>query len=698
MPAKPFPDEEELRRRSAWYRRTWPTIPLSAEVHFQSALVLKALGHLAEAEEAYRRAISLQPDLVEAQNNLGLLLHQSQRLAEAEQLFHDAIAQRPELPQLHNNLGEIRLSQGRVPAAKACFERALALAPQYAEAHNNLGIALQELGEWSAAKSHGMAACELAPMQPAVHLNLANSLCCLGEWEPAAEAYRRSLQLRPNAAIVHKQLGNLWERLGQHQAAMECYRQALACQPDSAEIAALLVHQMQQLGVWTGLEELASQLIEAVELEPAVPRGDFVSPFHFMALPLPTTPIQQYRCSQRWLQRPALQHRGELWRQARHHDVHTSERSRKLRVGYLSGDFHGHATSWLITGLIEQHSRERWEVYGYSYGPEDHTWWRQRIVAAFDHFRDLRQASHYQAASIIAADRLDLLVDLKGYTYAARPEILAWRPAPLQLHYLGYPGTMAADFIDYLVVDDFIVPEAARAGYGEQLLFLPDCYQVNDGTLTASPSLNSRGAHGLPTEGIVFCCFNSSYKINPPIFDCWMRLLQAIPGSVLWLLESNPWIAANLRREAAARQVAPSRLVFAPKVDWPAHIARQRHADLFLDCFPVSAHTTASDALRVGLPMVTLVGEALASRVAGSLLRSLGREGWIAKNYYEYEKIAYQLAREPDRLRRTRRELEQAVRCSPLFDSQAFAAKLETAYLAIYQRWQAGEPPRTLHP
>jgi protein O-GlcNAc transferase len=697
MPAKSYPDEEELRRRSEWYRLAWPTHPLSAEVHFQSALALKTLGHLAEAEEAYRRAIRLQPDLVEAHNNLGLLLHQSQRSAEAELLFREALARRPDLPQLHNNLGEIRLSQGRLLEARACFERALELAPQYAEAHNNLGIALQELGELPGAKAHGLAACELAPRQPAVHLNLGNSLSCLGEWQAATEAYRRSLQLRPNDAMVHKQLGNLWERLGQHPAAMECYQQALACQPDSAETAALLAHQMQHLGVWTGLEELASQLIEAFARESAASGGDFVSPFQFMALPLPTTPSQQYRCSQRWLQRPSLQHRGEIWRQARRPAVPAPDRSGKLRVGYLSGDFHGHATSWLITGLIERHSREQWEVYGYSYGPDDQTPWRQRIVAAFDHFRELRQASHYQAASIIAADRLDLLVDLKGYTYAARPEILAWRPAPLQLHYLGYPGTMGADFIDYLVVDDFIVPEAARAGYGEQLIFLPDCYQVNDGTLAVGSSLNSREAYGLPTEGLVFCCFNSSYKINPRIFDCWMRLLQAVPGSVLWLLESNAWIAANLRREAAARQVAPSRLVFAPKVDWPAHIARQRHADLFLDCFPVSAHTTASDALRVGLPMVTMVGEAMASRVAGSLLRSLGQEGWIAENYFEYEKIARELALHPGRLRQARRELEQAVRRHPLFDSQAFAAKLEAAFRTICQRWRAGEPPRSLH-
>jgi predicted O-linked N-acetylglucosamine transferase (SPINDLY family) len=330
----------------------------------------------------------------------------------------------------------------------------------------------------------------------------------------------------------------------------------------------------------------------------------------------------------------------------------------------------------------------------YSYGADDASAMRARLTRAFDRFVDVSRLSYRDAASLIHQDQTDILIDLKGYTHGSRPMIPALRPAPVQVSYLGYPATMGADFIDYILVDRFVVDGAEQAVFSEKLVHLPVCYQANDSGFARAVSPTSRRDWGLPEEGLVLCCFNNSYKLSPGIFDIWMRLLGATPGCVLWLLATNELAEANLRKEAAERGVDPARLVFAAVVPSAVHIERHRHADLFLDTLPCNAHTTASDALWGGVPVLTCRGDTFAGRVAGSLLNAVGMDELVTTSLREYELTAQALLRDPGRLKAMRRKIEQKRDVNSLFDLPTLTRAIETAYERMWLLHLTGERPQ----
>ncbi|HEV3138599.1 MAG TPA: hypothetical protein VGZ26_11860, partial [Pirellulales bacterium] len=379
--------------------------------------------------------------------------------------------------------------------------------------------------------------------------------------------------------------------------------------------------------------------------------------------------------------------RGPAWGRTR-------DRNSKITVGYVSADFHSHATAQLTAELFEKHDRGHFSIIGYSFGPNDSSPMRRRLVNAFDRFVDLKNTAYQEAAELIAADGVQIAVDLKGQTMDSRQEIFSFRPAPIQVSYLGYPSTMGAPFIDYILVDDFVVPSDQQPFYTEKLVHLPGCYQVNDSQREIASHTPSRAECGLPEQGFVFCCFNNNYKITPAVFGVWMKLLQAVPGSVLWLLEGNRFAPANLRREALARGVAAERLVFAPRLPLAEHLARHRVADLFVDTIPYNAHTTASEALWAGCPLLTIAGETFASRVAGSLLRAVGLPELITTCLDEYEQLALRLATDPKQLADLRARLQTNKSTSALFDGGQFARNLEKAYVAMLEIYASGEKPR----
>jgi predicted O-linked N-acetylglucosamine transferase (SPINDLY family) len=343
--------------------------------------------------------------------------------------------------------------------------------------------------------------------------------------------------------------------------------------------------------------------------------------------------------------------------------------------------------------LFERHNRDRFEVLAYSYGPDDQSPMRARLNRAFDRFVEINAVSHRDAAERIHADKIDILVDLKGYTYHARPQISAYRPAPVQVSYLGYPATMGADFIDYIIVDPIAVPESEQPFFSERLVHLPGSYQVNDSKREGASAPTSRQDWGLPEAGVVFCSFNNSYKISPAFFDIWMRLLRSVPGSVLWLLEGNELVKDNLRSEAKTRGVEAERLIFAPRVASADHLGRHLHADLSLDTLPCNAHTTASDALWAGLPVLTCSGDTFAGRVAASLLAAAGMPELIAPSLEEYEHMARTLARDPQRLIALRQKLAVNRDGSALFDPVKLTGNIEAAYARMWQTWLSGERP-----
>ena len=502
---------------------------------------------------------------------------------------------------------------GKWEQAIACYARALELEPNYPDALNNLGIAPKEVGRV----------------------------------DDAVACYRRAVELETGFSEAYYNLGNVLRSQGKSDEASASYRRALDA--NHRDLAALgsLVHELQEMCQWQGLDVLARRLIEGVDAGADRRVAEPAGPFAFLSLPIATTAQQQLRCARQWVE-AGLGYSGSTARSlplpAR------SPNKPKITVGYLSADFQSHATTVLMAELLEKHDHQRFTIVGYSYGADDKSPMRQRVASAFDRFVDVRNLSYVEAAERIAADEVDILIDLKGYTADARTQIAMLRPAPIQVNYLGYPGTMGAPFIDYILVDDFVVPADQQPYFTEKLVHLPGCYQVNDSRREIASQAPSRAACGLPDTGFVFCSFNNTYKITAEIFAVWMRLLDAVPGSVLWLLEANRFAVANLRSEAKAHRIAPERLVFAPRTAPAEHLARHRLADLFLDTLPYNAHTTASDSLWAGCPLVTIAGETFASRVAGSLLRDVGLSELITTSLGEYEALALRLARDPSKL------------------------------------------------
>src|SRR5258708_5721704 len=491
-------------------------------------------------------------------------------------------------------------------------------------------------------------------------------------------AFEQALTHKPDFPEAFYNLGNACRERGDLKGAIVAYRNALRLRPDYADAFSQLVYHRAQACDWANSEAEQEALVEMAR------RGVRVPPFSLLSTS--SSASDQLLCARQWI-RPVRPPPNYVFD---HQPVPGRER---IRLGYLCGDFHQHATAQLMAELFEQHDRERFEVLAYSYGPDDNSAMRARLASAFDRLVDIRALSHLDAARTIHADRIDILIDLKGYTHHARPAISAYRPAPVQVSYLGYPATMGADFIDYIIVDPFVVPQDQQPFFSERLVHLPGSYQVNDRKREMAGAAGSRQDWGLPAGALVFCSFNNSYKISPAIFDIWMRLLRSVPGSVLWLLETNDLVKDNLRLEAGKRGVEAGRLIFAPIVSPAEHLGRHRHADLFLDTLPCNAHTTASDALWAGLPVLTCSGDTFAGRVAGSLLVATGLAELVTGSLEDYEGTALALARDPQRLGALRDRLENNRGASALFDLPKSTANIEAAYARMWQTWSSGQEP-----
>ena len=528
---------------------------------------------------------------------------------EAVRLLRATAAADPGWAVASNDLGNVLAQSGRLNEAAAAFRDAVDTDPTYAEAHNNL----------------------------------ANLCQMTGAVEESVACYRAALRLRPEYAEAHRNLASALRRLGRMDEAVEELAEAVALNPDFLEAAAQLIHQLKSLCDWRSVEGLETRLLEAVRSG----RGA-VNPFIFLTLQ--TSARDQRLCAEGWA---AARSMASCPRPA------ARPKRERLTLGYLSADFQEDAITQLIGELFELHDRRRFRVHGYSYGADDGSEARRRIRQAFDVFVDLEHASHGEAAARIRADEVDILVDLKGYTTNARPEITALRPAPVQVSYLGYPGTLGTPAMDYILVDSFVVPENQQEHFTEKLVHLPGCYQAN-GRFRPIAETPSRAECGLPEAGFVFCSFNTAYKITPAMFGLWMRLLENTPGSVLWLLEPPAAGADNLRREAEARLAGGSRrLVFAPSLPNPRHLARFAVADLFLDTLPYNAHTLAADSLWGGCPLVTCPGETFPSRVAGSLLHAIGLPELVTASLTEYEALALRLSRTPGQLAELRKRIQE---------------------------------------
>jgi predicted O-linked N-acetylglucosamine transferase (SPINDLY family) len=650
-----------------------------ADVHISRGTALRNLGRPAEAMLNFERAIALQPHNPEAHNNRGNALRDLEQPAAALASYERALELRPDSAEIHNNRGNAQLSLGQCEAALASYERAVALKPRYAEAHNNRGVVLARLKRHEAALASCATAIALRPDFANAYNARGTMLADLGQFESALADYERALALAPDLALAHHNRGNALRVLHRYPAAAASYSRAVALDPRGRLGGDLWLHVKMQMADWRDLEaKSTAQLAGIADAEPAF------NPF--LALTLVDDPEVHLETARIWVKRhcPADDALPP---------IPPRQRSARIKLGYFSADFHDHATSYLMAGLFEEHDRKRFEVTAFSFGPASTDAMRQRLQAACESFIDVRTLSDREIATQARSLGLDIAVDLKGFTQGNRAGIFALRAAPVQVSYLGYPGTMSADYMDYLVADPVVVPRESRRVYREKIMSLPDCYQVNDARRSIADRQFGRTELGLPQDGFVFCCFNNTYKITPAVFARWMRILGQVPSSVLWLLQDNAWATNNLRREASLLGIDAGRLVFAARTTLPEHLARHAAADLFLDTLPYNAHTTASDALWAGLPVLTLAGSAFAARVAASLVTAVGMPELIATSTSDYERRAVEWALHPVQASELRIKLASLRATGPLFDTRRFARRLEQAYTCAYERNQAGLAP-----
>jgi len=643
-------------------------------------MALHHAGQLSEAERLYHSVLQAYPSHVDALHLLWLLHYQRGEYEEAVRHIDLAIALNPTVAELHNNRGSALKEVRRPEEALASYGNAIALDSNYANAFYNRGNVLKDLQRFEEALADYDRAIALNPDHAESLNNRGIALRGLRRLDEAVASYDRAIALRPADASFFCNRGHVLTDMKRFDAAAASYHQAMALNPNIDFVPGLHLHAKMHACDWTGFDAECATINAAVESGRAA-----AVPFQLLAMP--SSAAIQHQCARLYVsnQYPAL---APLWRGERYrHD--------RMRIAYLSSDLSDHAVGYLIIGLFEQHDKARFETFAMSFAPPSDSEMRHRVMRAFDHFTDVYMLSDAATAESIRRLEVDILVDLQGFTRDARVNILARRPAPIQVNYLGYPGTMGADYVDYLIADRVVLPEEQRAHYSENVVYMPDSYQANDVGRRIGTVAPSRAQAGLPETGLVFCSFNNNFKITPDIFDVWMRLLRAIDGSVLWLLAGNASAPGNLRREAAQRGIAPERLIFAPTMTLENHLARHRLADLFLDTLYYNAHTTASDALWVGLPVLTCAGGTFAGRVAASLLSAIGLPELITYSLDDYEAQALRLARDPVLLASIRDKLAMHRLSHPLFDTERFTRNIEAAYATMWERFQRGEPPQS---
>ena len=603
------------------------------------------LKKLAEAKIASEKAVALDIHNAEAYLNLGLIAKEENCLALAIEHFSKALDINPDIEKGFLNKGAVLKELKRYDEALAAYEKALAINPDYAEAWSNKGVVYEGLKRY----------------------------------DEALAAYEKALAINPDYAEAWSNKGVTLHELKRYDEAIAHYDKALTLKPDIDWASGDLLQTKMKICSWSGLAESLEDISKKV-----VANEKVTNPFALLAL---NDDIFLHKQS------------SEIYIQSRYpfnpvlEPIVKRPQSQKIRVGYFSADFHNHATGHLMAELFELHDKSQFELVGLSFGPIVNDEMRQRLEKSFDQFVEVGRKSDVEVAKLSRDLNIDIAVDLKGFTQDARTGIFAHRAAPIQVNYLGYPGTLGADYMDYIIADRTLIPLESQSCYLEKVVYLPNSYQVNDRKRLISDRQFTRQELGLPENGFIFCCFNNNYKILPATFEGWMRILKAVEGSVLWLFQDNAWAVDNLKKEAEKQGIVADRLVFAKRLPLPEHLARHHQADLFLDTFPCNAHTTTSDALWAGLPVLTLMGQSFASRVAASLLNAVGLSELITSNQEEYESLAIELAMNPNKLADIKLKLANNRMTTPLFDTLCFTKNIEAAYIKMMERYQKGLAP-----
>ena len=667
------------------YGRVLAMQPSNVTALVHRGLARRALRQPGEALADYDRALVIQADHVDALYNRGVALMDLERAADALVMFEAVMPTHGADAEMLNNRGVALWNLKRPDEALASYERALALEPGFTEAWGNRGLALRDLGRHQEALASFDQVLQLEPNNAVALNSRANVLRDLKRYAEAIEDYDSAIAIRPDYAEALINRGYTRWTLKQYDTGMADVERALKLEPDYRYAKGEVLHARMYAADWRDFGKLKA------ELEDGVRKGaPVVQPFIFQAIA--ENPADARACSRIWVKDKYPEQAGAA------HDRAARKANKKIRIGYVSGEFRQQATAILMAGVYERHDREAFELIALDAGADDQSPMRARLGQAFDSWINIAGLSDQDAAGAVRAAGVDILVNLNGFFGEARMGVFARRPAPIQVNYLGFPATLGAPYIDYIIADKIVIPKADHDFYDEKIVTLPGCYQANDDKGREMARVPSRAEAGLPEEGFVFCNFNSAYKLTPETFDSWMRILGQVDGSVLWLLDSSAPFADNLRKEAEARGIAADRLIFAAELPTDLHLARLSLADLFLDGLPYNAHTTGSDALWAGVPLITRTGTAFPGRVATSLLKAVGLPELVTENTADFEALAVKLAQDPKAYKKLRDKLAKKKTASALFDTASFTRHLESAYHTMWQDWLAGKAPKSFAP
>ena len=641
--------------------------------------VLYELNRYDAAFAAYDKALALKPNLENAWFGRGNVLYELKRYDEAFAAYDKALALKPDLENAWLGRGNLLYELKRYDEAFAAYDKALALKADLAEAWLGRGNVFTDLKRHDEALVAYDKALALKSDLEGAWLGRGNVFFDLKRYDEAFAAYDKALALKPDLAEAWLGRGNVFSHLKRYDEAFVAYDKAFAIKPDLVGVEGARLRSKMDSCNWDNFASDCNHLIGSV-------KSNKTNTLPFVLLEINSSVEDQFNCAELWVQKnypPVIKPfwAGELYK----HD--------KIRIGYVSADFRQHPVAYLMAGVFECHNKSRFDVVAISIGPKDNSELRQRLERSFDKFIDASALSVDEIATKIKNAEIDILIDLNGFTQNARTEVFARRPAPIQVNYLGYLGTMGAEYIDYIVADRTVIPETQKHLYMEKIIYLPNSFQPTDRQRHISDKIFMRADCGLPQEGFVFCNFNAHYKITPDVFDIWMRILMRVNGSVLWLVAGNPTTESNLKKEALVRGVNAERLIFAPPVPLPEHQARLRLADLFLDTLPYNAGATASDTLWAGIPLLTCIGDTFVGRMAASVLEAISLPELITTTPEAYERMAVDLATHPEKLAAIRHKLAENRLTTPLFNTRLFTKHIEAAYIAMHERHQAGLAP-----
>jgi predicted O-linked N-acetylglucosamine transferase (SPINDLY family) len=666
-----------------FFRKAQKIKPDNNLINFNLAKAFSESGNDLEAIKYYKIAIRLDKNHLGSCLNFANSLYELERYDEALSYYDQALKLKPNYAEAYYNKGNIFRNLKRYDEALYNYDQALKLKPDYFEVYNNKALTLNYLKRYDEALYNYDQALKLKPDYVIAYCNKGNIFKDLKRYDEALYHYDQAIKLKPDFAEVYNNKGNIFKDLKRYDKALYHYDQAIKLKPDFEYLFGMSLHMKMFMCDWQDFNvKVENLLLQTNENKK--------SSFCYSLLALTDSPSIQRKSSEIWIndKHPFNSLFGPILK---------SRQRDKIKIGYYSPDFREHPVAHLLIELLELHDKNQFELFGFYFGPPDSSKMHKRVSSAFNQFIDVGLKSDKDIALISRELGIDIAVDLAGFTGFARTDIFSYRAAPIQVNYLGYPGTTGAEYIDYIIADPIIIPTESQQYYSEKIVYLPNSYQVNDRQRSMTDKVFTKDELGLPKDSFVFCCFNNNYKITPNTFDGWVRILKVVKGSVLWLLEDNPIAVLNLRKEAQVRGLDPNRLVFAKRANPPEHLARHRAADLFIDTLPYNAHTTASDALWAGLPVLTCMGESFASRVAASLLNAIELPELITTTQKQYEARAIELATNPEKLKAIKYKLERNRLTTALFDTPRFTKHIEAAYKQMYERYQDDLPLNNIY-